>query len=80
MNYDVLIERNVLKEIKKFPAHDVDRIKKRQVWRCCRSETWALGMCSGWCGHDRVNIWHNWSGYQPEFLYSANLNFILSTT
>ena len=28
MNYDVLIERNVLKEIKKFPAHDVDRIKK----------------------------------------------------
>ena len=27
MNYDVLIERNVLKEIKKFPAHDVNRIK-----------------------------------------------------
>jgi len=28
MNYDVLIERNVLKEIKKIPAHDVNRIKK----------------------------------------------------
>ena len=28
MNYDFFIERNVLKEIKKFPAHDVDRIKK----------------------------------------------------
>jgi len=28
MNYDVLIERSVLKEIKKFPAHDVNRIKK----------------------------------------------------
>ncbi len=28
MNYDVLIEKNVLKEIKKFPANDVNRIKK----------------------------------------------------
>jgi len=28
MNYDVLIERNVLKEIKKFPEHDVNKIKK----------------------------------------------------
>ncbi len=31
INYDVLIEKNVLKEIKKFPVHDVNRIKKGRV-------------------------------------------------
>jgi mRNA interferase RelE/StbE len=27
MSYDVLIERNAIKEIKKFPANDIKRIK-----------------------------------------------------
>jgi mRNA interferase RelE/StbE len=27
MNYDVLIERNAIREIKKFPANDIKRIK-----------------------------------------------------
>jgi len=28
MSYDVLIEKNAIKEIKKFPASDIQRIKE----------------------------------------------------
>lgn len=28
MSYDVLIERNAIREIKKFPNHDIQRIKE----------------------------------------------------
>lgn len=28
MSYDVLIERNAIREIKKFPKHDIQRIKE----------------------------------------------------
>ncbi len=28
MSYDVLIEKNAIKELKKFPAHDIQRIKE----------------------------------------------------
>jgi len=28
MSYDVLIERNAIREIKKFPANDIKRIKE----------------------------------------------------
>jgi mRNA-degrading endonuclease RelE of RelBE toxin-antitoxin system len=43
MNYDVFIERNVLNEIKKFPAHDVDWIKKGRVGGAVGAQPGPLG-------------------------------------